>query len=261
MVYGQLALVKGFKKPLDELRPGYCYRMAVVYSAEDETYLRQGWRFDLVHPSAWQEYGIAPLNSPIGKYYVGRTLHVSVAAVERVPELLYSVSVPGPALPPPATTGQRYYRIRPSEPELEFLLLRVKVQNHQATSAIVSIDEEAAELRDAFQGKYYPVNLHARAEEVPAPEGAPQLRIARCPIEQPNDLCFLWNQTSVYYGTNRAFDLPFDLQKGSGIDGWMIFEVPQDTEIRELRWRAGDSLSIGLWCGRAPLWYLSDIDC
>lgn len=174
----------------------------------------------------------ADVSPAVGKYYVGRTLHVSVAAMERAPELLYS-------LPATATTEQRHYRITPSEPEQELLLLRVKVQNHRATSAIVSIDETAAELRDFFQGKYFPVNVNDRAQEVAAPERVDQLRTARCPIEQPNDLCFLWNQSFVD-GSDRAFDL----QKGFGIDGWMIFETPKDTEIRELRWRAGDSLSI-----------------
>ena len=174
----------------------------------------------------------AEVSPAVGKFYVGRTLHVSVAAMERAPELVYVLPATGDATP-------RHYRMTPLEPEQEFVLLRVKVQNHRATSAIVSIDEKAVELRDFFQGKYFPVNVNDRAEETDEPERVDQLRTARCPIQQPNDLCFLWN-ASFTDGTDRAFDL----QKGFGIDGWMIFEVPQDTEIRELRWRAGDSLSI-----------------
>ena len=70
MVYGQLALVKGFKKPRDEWRRGDCYQMAVVHRAEGEPLRVQrvlgsgrgkGWRFDLVHPSAWRHCGRAPL--------------------------------------------------------------------------------------------------------------------------------------------------------------------------------------------------------
>ena len=174
----------------------------------------------------------AEVSPAVGKFYVGRTLHVSVAAMERAPELVYMLPATGDATP-------RHYRLTPLEPEQEFVLLRVKVQNHRATSAIVSIDEKAVELRDFFQGKYFPVNVNDRAEETDAPERVDQLRTGRCPIQQPNDLCFLWN-ASFTDGSDRAFDL----QKGFGIDGWMIFEVPQDTEIRELRWRAGDSLSI-----------------
>ncbi len=174
----------------------------------------------------------ADISPAIGKYYVGRTLHVSVAAMERADELLYSI-------PAAAGAAPQYYRLTPTEPEQEFLLLRIQVQNHRATSAIVSIDGKAAELRDFFQGKYFPVNVNARAEATAAPERVDQLRAARCPIQQPNDLCFLWNATFTD-GTEQAFDL----QKGYGIDGWLIFEAPKDTQIRELRWRAGDSLSI-----------------
>ena len=36
----------------------------------------------------------------------------------------------------------------------------------------------------------------------------------------------------------------FDLPKGFSLDGWMIFDVPEGTEIKSLRWRAGDSITI-----------------
>ena len=36
----------------------------------------------------------------------------------------------------------------------------------------------------------------------------------------------------------------FELHKGFSLDGWMIFDVPKDTEIKSLRWRAGDSITI-----------------
>lgn len=36
----------------------------------------------------------------------------------------------------------------------------------------------------------------------------------------------------------------FELPKGTAIDGWMVFEVPKGTKIRDLRWRAGDSITI-----------------
>ncbi len=39
-------------------------------------------------------------------------------------------------------------------------------------------------------------------------------------------------------------DGPFELLKGFKIDGWMVFEVPIGTKIRDLRWRAGDSITI-----------------
>ena len=36
----------------------------------------------------------------------------------------------------------------------------------------------------------------------------------------------------------------FNLRKSYSIDGWMIFDIPEDTEIRTLRWRAGDSITV-----------------
>ena len=36
----------------------------------------------------------------------------------------------------------------------------------------------------------------------------------------------------------------FNLHKDTSIDGWMIFDIPEGTEIRTLRWRAGDSITV-----------------
>ena len=52
----------------------------------------------------------ADISPAIGKYYVGRTLHVSVAAMERADELLYSI-------PAAAGAAPQYYRLTPTEPE------------------------------------------------------------------------------------------------------------------------------------------------
>jgi len=36
----------------------------------------------------------------------------------------------------------------------------------------------------------------------------------------------------------------FELGMGTSIDGWMVFEVPKNTRIRDLHWRTGDSITI-----------------
>ena len=36
----------------------------------------------------------------------------------------------------------------------------------------------------------------------------------------------------------------FELQQGHGLDGYLIFEAPADTQFRDLRWRTGDSITI-----------------
>ena len=36
----------------------------------------------------------------------------------------------------------------------------------------------------------------------------------------------------------------FNLLKNTSIDGWMVFDIPIDTKIKNLRWRAGDSITV-----------------
>ena len=156
-----------------------------------------------------------------GKYYRGKTLDVNIVKLERLPELLYSTVT--------KSSDRNYFRIMPSEDNLELIILRVKVENHTATSAIVNIDSQAAELRDFFQGKYFPINVNQRVEEIAEP--------ARRAGDR--SVVFLWNKT-YQDGTSEAFTLPRDF----GIDGILVFEAPKDTKFRELRWRAGDTLSI-----------------
>ncbi len=151
-----------------------------------------------------------------GQYYKGRVLHLNVVTLDRAPELLYM-------------HGTKHFRISPSDENLELVLINVKVENHTSTSAIVNIDSQSAEIRDFFRGKYFPINPNERVEEVDAP---------RNPADE-RSLVFLWNPT-LLDGTSEAFEL----EKGTGIDGWMVFEAPKDTKFREFRWRAGDTLSI-----------------
>ena len=160
--------------------------------------------------------------SPVfGQYFRGKTLDLSIVTLERVPELRYTT-----------TDGHqivRHYRVTPSAEDLELVLLRLKVENHTATSAIVNIDDQAAELRDFFRGKYRPIDVNERVEEVESPENPADER----------QIIFLWNRT-VEDGSTEAFELLRDF----GVDGWMVFEAPPGTKFRELRWRAGDSLTI-----------------
>jgi hypothetical protein len=156
-----------------------------------------------------------------GKYYRGKTLDLNVVTLERLPELRY-VTVD-------SNQVTHHYRITPSSDDLELVLLRLKVENHTATSAIVNIDGQAAELRDFLRGSYRPIDVNERVEEVSAPENPG--------IER--SIVFLWNQT-LADGTRPAFEL----KKDFGLDGWMVFEAPRGNKFSELRWRAGDSLTI-----------------
>ncbi len=39
-------------------------------------------------------------------------------------------------------------------------------------------------------------------------------------------------------------DGPFELPRGTQVDGWLVFEVPKDAGFRDFRWRAGDLIII-----------------
>lgn len=45
--------------------------------------------------------------------------------------------------------------------------------------------------------------------------------------------------------TTRFLRGSFELPRGHGVDGFLIFEAPVDTEFRDMRWRAGDSITFG----------------
>ncbi len=129
----------------------------------------------------------------IGKFYKGRILHVSVAALERTDELRWTTSTRYPAQ---GAVDEPLYRITPQSAENELVLVRVKVENHTATSAIVNVDRDSAQLRDFFQGRYSPINVGALAQEADVPEKPSD----RCNVpvnpETPSECVrFLWNAT------------------------------------------------------------------
>ncbi len=181
----------------------------------------------------------------IGKYYKGRILHVSVADLERTDELRWTTSTRAPRQ---GVTDEDFYRIVPDSSDNELILLRVKVENHTATRAIVSIDRDAAQLRDFLQGRYYPIDVSERAQDAGVPESADdRCNVPVIPDDHTACVKFLWNP--VYEETQpdgqvelveRAQELP----NGTGLDGWLVFEVPKNTEFRSFRWASGDTVTI-----------------
>ena len=94
-------------------------------------------------------------------------------------------------------------------------------------------------MRGFLRDKYFPININERVvEESGPPENPGDERCTNPGSERC--IVFLWNRTFVD-GTSEAFEL----RKGFGVDGWLVFEAPVGTKFYEFRWRAGDSLSIG----------------
>ena len=170
--------------------------------------------------------GCSETSPNIGQFFKGRTFHVSVAAMDRLPELRYSVAQ--------FDGGLTHLRIAPSEETMELVVLRVRVQNHTATSAVFTVDKEGAQLRDFDSTRYSPLDVGESAEEVAAPPG-PKSE-SRKVLELTPDGTF---------DTNRGFIRgAIKLERGTGLDGWIVFEAPKETRFRDFRWRAGDSVTI-----------------
>ncbi len=86
-----------------------------------------------------------------GQFFSGRTLVISVVGIDRMSELRYTAAI--------EEEVPTYVRVAPSQEGLELVVVHLKVQNHTATSALLDVDRQAAELRDILSNKYFPVDL------------------------------------------------------------------------------------------------------
>ena len=246
-------------------------------------------------------------SSAIGRYHQGRTLHVNVMSIDRVPELRYSTIDPEQVI--------RRWRLIPSANNTELVLVRMKVENHTAVSAIVNVDRAAAEIRDFSNGSYFPLSIEESVYRDLRGESEAQIRMrlgqcfdpnrvmidtgtelewtnegdvdhfvqfdgAEVPLGETGRAEIAPNESfSHTFGQAGAFDYncgtmgsppetaqvlvvdkgsgsgarersllflegPFELPKDTGIDGWMVFEVPEGTQFRDIRGRAGDSSTV-----------------
>ena len=181
----------------------------------------------------------------IGRYYKGRILHINFADMERVDELRWTTSTRAPRQ---GATDEDFFRLVPESAENELILLRVKVENHTATSAIVNINHEAAQLRDFLQGRYLPIDVTDRAEDVDVPESvSDRCNVPVNPDDHTTCVKFLWNPVYAEVqddGQTKLVERAQELPKGTGLDGWMVFEVPEGAQMRSFRWSSGDTISI-----------------
>lgn len=190
--------------------------------------------------------------SSFGQAFRGRSLDITVKAMDRMPQLLYSNSYAN------GTVG--HHRLLPSQDGMELVLVRLSVANHTATNHIVDLGAQAVELQDFFQGKYFPVDLEAKGQSWANLDGTwswqanwtlaeseAQIRDSEVPSPDSWDPDLVRRIEVGQTGTppGQGFLVgSFKLQQGFSVDGWMIFETPIGTEIRSLRWRAGDTLTI-----------------
>ena len=248
-------------------------------------------------------------SSNLGQYFKGRTLHVSVVSLQRLPELRYSTIDPEGVI--------RHWAILPSDTDSELILARLKVENHTVDRITVNVHRSVAELRDQGGRSHHPVAIAQNAWQDFHGEPEALIRVdqgdcfdgGRALIEPGTTVRWqsladtaqyiAFEDTRVAIGTKGRAELPpgesvshvfdeagtyryacenrygrelpavvrvmpaderagvarrsvsflegdFELLKGYGLDGYLVFEVPAGSEFQALRWRAGDSIHIPL---------------
>lgn len=191
-----------------------------------------------------------------GRPYRGRSLDVSVVDLQRLPVLQYSNQYAG--------AGVTHHRVAPTQGGYELVLVRLQVANYTATSHLVNIDGQAAELRPFLAGEqpYPPVDVAKQGESWSRNEsgwgwfGNENLptdlnEVVRNDVPNPPN----WDPRDVRVIEIGEAGTPpgqgflagaYELQQGFGIDGWMVFEAPMGTKLRHIRWQAGDTITIPL---------------
>ena len=272
--------------------------------------MRQLRRLALLTLAALAALGLvacSDTSTSFGRFYQGRTLHISVVEIKRAPEVRYATIDPEGVI--------RHYRLIPGEEDLELVLVRMKVQNHTATSAIFTVDQQGAELRDFFRGTYQPLDITKLVLQDLRGQSSATIHVSGGQCFDPNRLnissgtAVTWvnddevdhfvslagvagqsetaEPTILKPGESFSFTFeelgdweyrcgdseltegtasilveedsdqqavdeqaiefitgPFELQQDMGIDGWMVFEAPEGTKFRSMRWQAGDAITI-----------------
>ena len=116
-------------------------------------------------------------------------------------------------------TGPQHYVVAPSSEENELVIMRLEVHNEDATRMIMTVDEKTGELRGfGLDEKYALLDVTSNNPE----------NVTIVDSSHPSE--------------NRYLPLlsgPFELPKGFSVIGWVAWEVPKGTKVRELRWEAG----------------------
>ncbi len=182
----------------------------------------------------------------------GNTLAITVADMERVSQLRYTTKAQDRVL--------NHFRFAPSRPGSEVVALRIRVINDTAIKTIVTLDEEAALLEDFFGGVYVPVDIgvlgevwtrtgagwgwvsntmadevpiYGEDEDVPNPPGWRDGPVRSIQLDGRKA-----KAGEGFLAGSR------EIEQGKSIDGWMVFEAPEDTQFKELQWRVVDSILI-----------------
>ena len=132
---------------------------------------------------------------------------------------------------------------------MQLVLLRVEVQKRTVPRLrSVDIDRNAAVLLDSLDVRYHPLDVGELAEESHMfKNGSDRCNVPLNPEAPPDCVKFLWNplyEEVQKDGRIKLVDRPQILRRGTGLDGWLVFELPKNAELSSFRWLAGDSIVI-----------------
>ena len=153
---------------------------------------------------------------PVGQAARGEALVIVLEDMRRVPEVRY------------LGRDAAHYRVAPSNNDQELLVVRLTVYNQGSTTVLMNLNQEAAELRGfGLDEKYRPLDV--------TPTNTTNVR--KVEDTHPSEGRYMPFLSGII-GTEDSPGLPLN----HALDGWMVFEVPIGTPIRELKWQAGDNI-------------------
>jgi hypothetical protein len=136
----------------------------------------------------------------------GRGLTMNVSDVQQSDQLNYQ------------DADGLYYSVGPAAAGYELVAARVTIWNTRSGRLSLFVDEESALLESAEGERAFPINPYEQRQP-----------LSTAPAGLGRFTPFLWG--------------PSDLPQNFNITGWMIFEVPEEMDIKVLEWEQVDFLA------------------
>ena len=149
--------------------------------------------------------GCSRIFPPLGQFYQGELLGISVYDVKRTQEIRF------------VQDGLHYSLVSSGEKQ-ELIAFKLVVVNARANSIKLEISEAPIELVGLNQlGTYTQINPFDMSHKV----------------SPPNDLSRFFYVDDLLWSTS-------ELSKGEELEGWAVFKIPKGILFEEMRWWAGD---------------------
>ena len=149
-----------------------------------------------------------------GITFQGRILNVTLFEMFTLPEIVY------------LEEDETFNLIKPSAPDNELVVFHGRVDNFGATRVQMDIDSEPPVLRTTDDVRYTALNTSDVGVPTDQQRHVEYLQmLVDQGIEQPQSGLFI-----------RGLH---EVQKDFGLEGWVVFEVPKGSKVKDFRWEAG----------------------